>query len=140
MVHATVGGRSFDFSKGEIERRMRGVQPEPIREHLVEVLDTVYPPKQVLATVTDWDRSSFTTMEAQRVLSRVGFVCRRAGTVGSGQRAWVIEQASDDGGETVVEPDVPATRLTRLEAQLMVAQEAIASLAARVQKLELAAR
>src|SRR5262245_29366014 len=115
MVRATVGGRSFDFSKSEIERRMRGVQPEPIREHLVEVLDTVYPPKQVLATITGWDRTSFTTMEAQRVLSRVGFVCRRAGTVGSGRRAWVVDQASDDGGQTVAESEVPDTRLTRLE-------------------------
>jgi len=45
-----------------------GVHPEPIREHLVEMLATVYPPKQVLATVSGWDRTSFTTMEAQRVL------------------------------------------------------------------------
>jgi hypothetical protein len=140
MVHATIGGRPFDFSKGEIERRMRGVQPEPIREHLVEILDTVYPPKQVLATITGWDRTSFTTMEAQRVLSRVGFVCRRAGTVGGGRRAWGLGQASDDEIETVAEPEVADKRLTRLEAQLTVAQEAIASLAARVQKLELAAR
>jgi hypothetical protein len=79
-------------------------------------------------------------MEAQRVLSRVGFVCRRAGTVGGGRRAWVVGQASDDEVETVAESEVPDTRLARLEAQLAVAQEAIASLAARVQKLELAAR
>ncbi|TVZ02301.1 hypothetical protein EAS64_26155 [Trebonia kvetii] len=140
MVSATVGGRPFDFSREEIERRMRGIQSEPIREHLVEVLGTVYPPKQVLATITGWDRTSFTTMEAQRVLSRVGFVCRRAGTVGGGRRAWVVDQASDGRVEAIAEPEVPDTRLTRLETQLAVAQEAIASLAARVQKLELAAR
>jgi hypothetical protein len=140
MVHATVGGRPFDFSKGEIERRMRGVRPESIREHLVEVLDTVYPPKQVLATITGWDRTSFTTMEAQRVLSRVGFVCRRPGTVDGGQPAWMVDQGSDERVETQAGPEIPSTRLTRLEAQLAVAQEAIASLAARVQKLELTAR
>jgi hypothetical protein len=139
MVHATVGGRPFDFSRQEIERRMRGVQPEPIREHLVEVLNTAYPPKQVLATVTGWDRTSFTTMEAQRVLSRVGFVCRRAGSAGGG-RAWVVDQAPDDEAKTIAEPEAADARLRRLEAQLAVAQEAIASLAARVQKLELAAR
>jgi hypothetical protein len=140
MVHATVGGRPFDFSKDEVERRMRGVQQEPIREHFVEVLDTAYPPKQVLATITGWDRTSFTTMEAQRVLSRVGFTCRRAGTIDNGRRAWVVDQASDGDAEAVAEPEVPDTRLTRLEAQLAVAQDAIASLAARVQKLELTAR
>lgn len=139
MVHATVGGRPFDFSKAEIERRMRGVQPEAIREHLVEVLDTVYPPKQVLATVTGWERTSFTTMEAQRVLSRVGLICRRAGTAGSGQRVWAVDHISDEVG-TVTEAEVPDMRLARLEAQLTVAQEAIASLAARVQKLELTVR
>ena len=74
MVRAIVGGRPFDFTKEEIERRMRGVHPEPIREHLVEMLGTVYPPKQVLGTVSGWDRTSFTTMEAQRVLTRAGFV------------------------------------------------------------------
>lgn len=137
MVRATVGGRSFDFSKAEIERCMRGVQPEPIREHIVEMLDTVFPPKQVLATVTGWDRTSFTTMEAQRVLSRVGFVCRRAGADHSGRPAWVVDRASEDEIGTITEPEVPDLRLTRLEAQLAVAQEAIASLAARVQKLEL---
>jgi hypothetical protein len=118
---------------------MRGVRSEPIREHLVEVLDTVYPPKQVLATITGWDRTSFTTMEAQRVLSRVGFVCRRAGSVDGGRPAWVVDQGSEET-ETLAEPDVLNTRLARLEAQIAVAQEAIASLAARVQKLELAAR
>jgi hypothetical protein len=35
MVRAIVGGRPFDFTREEIERRMRGVRAEPIREHLV---------------------------------------------------------------------------------------------------------
>lgn len=136
---ATVGGRPFDFSRQEIERAMRGVQPEPIREHLVEILGTVYPPKQVLATVTGWDRTSFTTMEAQRVLSRVGFTCRRAGKVG-GRLAGVTDHVPYEDAGTDAEPDAQDTRLARLEAQLAVAQEAISSLAARVQKLELTAR
>jgi hypothetical protein len=140
MVHATVGGRLFDLSKGEIERRMHGVKAETIREHLVEVLGTAYPPKQVLATVTGWDRTSFTTIEAQRVLSRAGFLCRRGDAVDLGRRAQVAPQVPRDMSETVTGPGVSETRLTRLEAQLAVAQEAIASLAARVQKLELAAR
>lgn len=139
MVRATVGGRPFDFSKQDIEHRMQGVQPEPIREHLVEILGTVYPPKQAMATVTGWDRTSFTTMEAQRVLSRVGFTCRRAGSA-DGRAAWVEDRTKDEDAELTAESEVQDTRLARLEAQLAVAQEAIASLAARVQKLELTAR
>jgi hypothetical protein len=139
MVRATVGGRQFDLSRRDIERRMRGVHPEPIREHLVEILDTVYPPKQVLATVTGWDRTSFTTMEAQRVLSRVGFTCRRAGEA-HGRPAWVSDDVDEGDARVIAASGDQDTRVARLEAQLAVAQEAIASLAARVQKLELAAR
>jgi hypothetical protein len=96
MVRAVVGGRSFVFSKEEIEHRTRGVHPEPIREHLVEVRDTAYPPKQVLAAVTGWDRTSFTTMEAQRVLTRVGFAAvgpaRMTGPVAAG--SWTSQQTA----------------------------------------------
>jgi hypothetical protein len=138
MVRATVGGRPFDFSDEQIERRMQSVQPEPIREHLVFVNGDAYPPKQVLATVTGWDRTSFTTMEAQRVLSRAGLICRRADAVNV-REARAAEERPDDDAETA-DARTPDPRLSRLEAQLAVAQEAIASLAARVQKLELAAR
>jgi hypothetical protein len=84
MVRAIVGGRPFEFSKDDIERRMAKEQPEPIREHLVEIKGRSFPPKQVVATLTEWDRTSFTTMEAQRVLSRNGFVCRRNGNMAMG--------------------------------------------------------
>lgn len=138
MVRATVGGRPFDFSKEQIERHMRGVQPEPIREHLVFVNGSAYPPKQVLATVTGWDRTSFTTMEAQRVLSRAGLVGRRADAVNAREPGMMVERPDDDA--EAADAGIPDPRLSRLEAQLAVAQEAIASLAARVQKLELAVR
>jgi hypothetical protein len=140
MTRAVVGGRPFDFSREEIERRMKGVGPEPIREHLVELLDTVFPPKQVLATVTGWDRTSFTTMEAQRVLTRAGFVCRRASEDDEGSRGWVLAQPTDDVTESTADTAAPDVRLARVEAALTVAQEAIASLVARVEKLELSAR
>jgi hypothetical protein len=140
VVRAVVGGRPFEYDKQEIERRMRGVAPESIREHLVELLNTVYPPKQVLAEVTGWDRSSFTTMEAERVLTRAGFVCRRAGTTDGGRPAWVVERSFDDDGELSADGGTPYARLARLEAALAVAQEAIAALAGRIQKLELSAR
>src|SRR4051812_29676743 len=64
---------------GGSAHRMQGVRPEGIREHIVEIHHTPYLSKQVLAVVTGWERQSFTTMEAQRVLARLGFICRRAG-------------------------------------------------------------
>jgi tetratricopeptide (TPR) repeat protein len=69
----------LDLSMDEVLTKMRDVQPEPIREHLVEIADIEFPPKQVLAAVTGWDRQSFTTMEANRVLTRLGFKCSRIG-------------------------------------------------------------
>src|SRR5260370_9771676 len=120
MVRAVVGGRALEFGKAEIERRMTGLRPEPIREHMVEVLDTAYPPKQVLATVTGWDRTSFTTMEAQRVLTRVGFVCRRAGEDDEGLRGWAWAQPTDDEAESMPDDEAPGSRLARAEVALTV--------------------
>ena len=108
MVRAVVGGRPFDFTKEDIERRMSSAHPEPIREHLVEMLGTVFPPKQVVATVTGWDRTSFTTMEAQRVLTRVGFLCRRASQDGEGSLGWMAVQSAEELG-----PEAEALRSPR---------------------------
>lgn len=124
-----VGGRPFDHTAEQVENAMRGVEPEPLREHLVEMLGTVFPPKQVLAVVTGWERTSFTTNEAQRVLTKLGFACRRA-TARPGQKAsWRLQFPSD------VE-DAGLDRLGMIEASLATAMEAIASLRTRVETLE----
>jgi hypothetical protein len=73
-----VGGRDFNLTKQEVEARMKGTNPELIQKHVVEVNGQWYPPKQVLGRATGWARTSFTTMEAQRVLTRIGFVCTEA--------------------------------------------------------------
>lgn len=116
-----VGGRELDLTANDVLDTMRNVEPEPIREHLVEIGDTEYPPKQVLGTVTGWDRQSFTTMEANRVLTRLGFNCGRIG------------YRPDASGR---EDLSIARRLAAIESALAVAQEAIAGLANRVAKLE----
>ena len=72
--------------------------PEPIRQHMVEIDGTAYPPKQVLAEITGWPRQSFTTMEANRVLLRLGFICRRAGALGpDGQPVWQARPCGPGG-------------------------------------------
>src|SRR5215213_4149325 len=73
-----VGGRDFNLTKQEVEARMKDEDPELIRKHMVEVNGQMFPPKQILGHVTGWDRTTFTTMEAQRVLTRIGFVCTEA--------------------------------------------------------------
>ncbi len=117
-----VGGRELDITAKQVVDAMRNVEPEPIRDHLVEIVNTEFPPKQVLATITGWDRQSFTTMEANRVLARLGFHCCRIGHRPDG-----IDQA---------DPSPIDRRVAAVEAALAVAQEAIAGLANRVAKLE----
>src|SRR5215471_10427747 len=115
-----VGHRELDLSADEVVKTMRNVEPEPIRVLLIETADTEFPPKQVLATVTGWDRTSFTTMEANRVLTRLGFNSYRVG-----------HRPDGAGREELSRID---RRLSAAESALAVAQEAIASLVTRVSK------
>lgn len=97
-----VGGRDFNFTKEQVEARMKGMDPDLIQKHVVEVNGQLYPPKQVLGQVTGWERTSFTTMEAQRILTRIGFVCTRV-PGGSVQQAgeWVLGVVRDSAQQTM---------------------------------------
>jgi hypothetical protein len=94
-MRSVVGGRQLDLAADDVIRSMRGVEPETIREHFVVIGSILFPPKQALAQVTGWDRQTFTTMEATRVLSRLGFACQRAGQRADGRQAWVQEGKAD---------------------------------------------
>lgn len=128
----TVGGRPLELSAEQVIRVMKGKEPEVIREHVVELQDMAFPPKQVLAEVTGWQRQSFTTMEAQRVLTRLGFICRRASDPPDGERSWVM--VAPDSSEEVSADQ----QLAALKAAVATAQAAIAGLHARVTLLEAA--
>lgn len=128
-IRFTVGGRRLKLTKDQVVRAMSGVEPETINKHLVEMNDTVFPPKQVLATVTGWERQSFTTQEAQRVLKRLGFVCRRADETDTGT-AWVSSRVEDDAQRSL------GDRTAKLEAAIGTIQAAISGLHERMKKLE----
>lgn len=128
----TVGGRSLDLTYDQVVAKLRGVSPEPIREHFVKVGKSKFPPKQILALVTGWDRQTYTTFEAQRVLLRLGFDCRRVGEGGSdGSGPPAIAAVGTDEPERDF-----GERLALAEAQLTTAQVAIAGLSARIERLE----
>jgi hypothetical protein len=74
----TVSGRQYDLDPQSVEAALDGVLPEPIREHFVVINGRRWPPKQVLALVTGLDRADFTTHEARRALTRLGFPAGRA--------------------------------------------------------------
>jgi len=78
MRTMTVSGRKYDLDSSAVEDALRGALPEPIREHFVVVNGRRWPPKQVLALVTGLDRADFTTHQARRALTRLGFPAARA--------------------------------------------------------------
>ncbi len=125
----TVGGESFDLAPEQVIAAMKDAPIETIQKHAVEIAGQAFPPKQVFAAVTGRARQSFTTMEAQRVLTRLGFVCRRAGQAENGALAWIAT--------TDIESDPsPQDRIASLEAAVRTMQAAIAGLHTRVNELE----
>lgn len=80
MTTARVAGRDFDLDAGRVELVVGAIDPEPIHEHYVVIAGRRFPPKQVLAAVTELDRADFTTHQARSILRRLGFgVHRRRG-------------------------------------------------------------
>jgi hypothetical protein len=130
----TVGGEQYDLTRERVIAAMGSVQSEPVQKHLVQVDGAVFPPKQVFATVTGRARTSFTTMEAQRVLRRLGFVCRQTGQLDLGTPTSVAESG---GVRSAV--DV-GDEVSSAEARLATLEAAVAGLHARVKQLEAARR
>jgi len=73
----TVSGRTYDLDSQNVQEALQGALPEPIHEHFVVINGRRWPPKQVLALVTGLDRADFTTHQARRALTRLGFPAGR---------------------------------------------------------------
>jgi hypothetical protein len=73
----TIAGQPFELDANHVESSLRGLLPDPVREHYVVVSGRRYPPKQVLSRATGLDRADFTTHQARRILRRLGFVAAR---------------------------------------------------------------
>ena len=123
----TVGGEKYDFSREQVVRRMKGVRSEPIQKHTVDIEGTIFPPKQVFAELSGRARTSFTTMEAQRVLRRLGFDSHQPG-----RRAAPAEGAPSGAEAKASSPE----RVADVEARLATIEAAVAGLHARVNALE----
>jgi hypothetical protein len=78
----TVSGHQYDLDSRGVEAARLGVLPEPIHEHFVVINGRRWPPRQVLALVTGLGRADFTTRQARRALTRLGFAAARAVTLG----------------------------------------------------------
>ncbi len=74
----TVSGHTYDLDPQSVQEALQGALPEPIYEHFVVINGRRWPPKQVLALVTGLDRADFTTHQARRALTRLGFTAGRS--------------------------------------------------------------
>src|SRR5216683_362566 len=80
MTTMAVAGRRYDLDSRRVQQALQDELPEPIHEHFVVINGRRWPPKQVLALVTGLDRADFTTHQARRALTRLGFAAARAVT------------------------------------------------------------
>jgi hypothetical protein len=78
VLATTVSGQMYELDSRGVQSALEGVLPEPIHEHFVVINGRCWPPKQVLALVTGLDRADFTTHQARRILTRLGFPAARA--------------------------------------------------------------
>jgi hypothetical protein len=103
MPTMTVSGHKYNLDSRSVEAALQGALPEPIREHFVVINGRRWPPKQVLSQVTGLDRADFTTHQARRALTRLGFpagraVARRPRHPGTSQAAVPPADASGTDG------------------------------------------
>lgn len=73
IVSFRLGGETYRLSRADVEQRVGHTEPRPIDKHYVVLNGRRYPPKQVLSAALDRPVVSFTTMEANRVLKKLGF-------------------------------------------------------------------
>lgn len=82
----TVARQSFELRREQVERTMRYVLPEPITSHFVVIDNRRYPPKQVVGVLTGLDRADFTSHQARRILTGLGFAAGRLPHAGPRER------------------------------------------------------
>ena len=69
----TLRGNDYSLERQDVEKAMKNVLPDPIRQYFIVVNGEKYPPKQVLAESLRLGRVEFTTMDASSILKRLGF-------------------------------------------------------------------
>jgi hypothetical protein len=73
----TIAKQRFALRRDRVERVLRQTLPEPIASHYVVIGRRRYPPKQAISLVTGLDRADFTTHQARRILTGLGFAAGR---------------------------------------------------------------
>ncbi len=98
----TVAKQRFELQRDQVELAMQGELPEPITSHYVVIGGQRYPPKQVIGALTGIDRADFTTHQARRILTGLGFAAGRQPRQVLVEREIVHEEYVDPETQTPV--------------------------------------
>jgi hypothetical protein len=66
-------GKRFELSRADVEDRLKHVAPKTVTKYQVRINGTAYLPKQALAAAIGKPVANFTTMDATRILTKLGF-------------------------------------------------------------------
>jgi hypothetical protein len=66
-------GKEYELSRADVERTAANLEPRPTEKYAVQIGGRYFPPKQLLAAVLRLAPSTYTTMDASRILARLGF-------------------------------------------------------------------
>lgn len=66
-------GKTYRLTKEEVEDRLESIEPRPSEKYSVMIGETLFPPKQVLSEALGLPVLAFTTIDAQRILQKIGF-------------------------------------------------------------------
>jgi hypothetical protein len=75
-----LSGKEHSLNRSEVEEKLRYLSPRPIDKYYILFEGRAYPPKQVLATALNFPLTSFTTIDANRILAKLGFAIQESGT------------------------------------------------------------
>lgn len=76
-IEFTIAGRRLYLKDEDVRHRLQGVDPGPLRVHVVDVDGVVFPVKEAFAIATGLDPLDFNTNQARGVLKRLGFTVSR---------------------------------------------------------------
>ena len=75
-------GVTYQLSREEVEDRLKHVMPRALDKYATRVNDREYPPKQVIEIALQLPVTSFTTMDASRILTSMGFLIEEMTRIG----------------------------------------------------------
>jgi hypothetical protein len=84
-------GKVYRLSKADIERAAAKVEPRATDKYAVVISGRAYPPKQLIEAALHLAPVTFTTLDAQRILARLGF------QVVSSERQLLVDPAAGTG-------------------------------------------